>query len=315
MIEVERLSKRYGDIEALRSISFSLGEGEIVGFLGPNGAGKTTTMRIITGCLSASSGTVRVGNHDVFKEPKEVKRLIGYLPEHPPLYDYMTVSSYLNYVAILKDVPKKRRKLMLEKALDECGLKRVRGRLIKHLSKGYRQRVGIAQAIIHDPAVLILDEPTIGLDPKQITEIRALIKGLAGGHTVILSTHIIPEVTMICQKVVIIKDGKILTVDSLEGLSSQMEEAEKIVIRLLRHGESDVVGKLMSIPGVMNVYKGKKTGEFTVEYKTGLGDRYMGDLVSRMAVENDWGLDEMHPWKMSLEEIFVRLVTQEKQTG
>jgi len=314
VIEVDHLVKRYGEIEALRDISFSLEEGEIVGFLGPNGAGKTTTMRIITGCLSASSGAVRVGNYDVFKNPKEVKRLIGYLPEHPPLYDYMTVSAYLNYVASLKDVPRKKRGLLLEKVLEECGLKRVRGRLIKHLSKGFRQRVGIAQAIIHDPRVLVLDEPTIGLDPRQITEIRALIKSLAGGHTVILSTHIIPEVTMLCKKVVIIKDGRILTVDTLAGLSSQMQEAEKILIRLLRGREIAVMERLRSLPGVLTVNKGDDVRDFVLEYRTDLSDEQIGDQVSRMAVKNDWGLEEMRPLKMGLEEIFVKLVTRENQS-
>jgi ABC-2 type transport system ATP-binding protein len=314
VIEVDHLVKRYGEIEALRDISFSIEEGEIVGFLGPNGAGKTTTMRIITGCLSASAGAVRVGNYDVFKNPKKVKRLIGYLPEHPPLYDYMTVSAYLNYVASLKDVSRKKRGTLLENALEECGLKRVRGRLIKHLSKGFRQRVGIAQAIIHDPRVLVLDEPTIGLDPRQITEIRALIKSLAGGHTVILSTHIIPEVTMLCKKVVIIKDGRILTVDTLAGLSSQMQEAEKILIRLSRGREIAVMERLRSIPGVLNVNKGDDVRGFVLEYRTDLSKKQIGDQVSRMAVKNDWGLEEMRPLKMGLEEIFVKLVTRENQS-
>jgi ABC-2 type transport system ATP-binding protein len=315
MIEVERLSKRYGEIEALRDVSFSLEEGEIAGFLGPNGAGKTTTMRIITGCLSADSGVVRVGDHDVFKDPKEVKRLIGYLPEHPPLYDHMTVDSYLDYVARLKDVPRRKIKALHDRALKVCGLKMVRGRLIKHLSKGYRQRVGIAQAIIHDPKVLILDEPTIGLDPKQITEIRALIRGLAGGHTVILSTHIIPEVTMICQKVIIIRDGKIAAMDSLEGLSSKMGEVEKTFVRIIRSGNNNVTDQLMSIPGMIEVVEDtERDGEFVLEHKPGLRER-IGDMVSKMAADNDWGLVEIRPVKIGLEEIFVRLVTQEKQAG
>jgi len=219
MIEATNLSKRYGDITAVDGVSFSVERGEVVGFLGPNGAGKTTTMRMLTGFLPPTDGTARICGHDVFSEPLEARRSIGYLPESPPLYPEMTVHSYVDYVARIKDVPRRERRAKVERALERCGLAEVSRRVIGTLSKGFRQRVGLAQAIVHEPPVLILDEPTIGLDPIQIGEIRQLIAGLAGGdggearHTVILSTHILPEVEAICRRVVMINAGR-KTVDA-----------------------------------------------------------------------------------------------------
>jgi ABC-2 type transport system ATP-binding protein len=218
MIEATHLSKRYGDICAVDDVSFSIERGEVVGFLGPNGAGKTTTMRMLTGFLPPTNGSARICGHDIFEEPLEARRAIGYLPEAPPLYPEMTVSSYVDYVARIKDVPRRERRVKVERALERCGLSDVSRRVIGTLSKGYRQRVGLAQAIVHEPPVLILDEPTIGLDPIQIGEIRALIAQLASGggaaqHTVILSTHILPEVEAICRRVVMINAGR-KTVDA-----------------------------------------------------------------------------------------------------
>jgi ABC-2 type transport system ATP-binding protein len=218
MIEATHLSKRYGEITAVDGVSFSVERGEVVGFLGPNGAGKTTTMRMLTGFLPPTDGTARICGHDIFEEPLAARRAIGYLPEAPPLYPEMTVSSYVDYVARIKDVPRRERRAKVERALERCGLSDVSRRVIGTLSKGYRQRVGLAQAIVHEPPVLILDEPTIGLDPIQIGEIRALIAALAGGdgeaqHTVILSTHILPEVEAICRRVVMINRGR-KTVDA-----------------------------------------------------------------------------------------------------
>ena len=219
MIEVANLSKRYGDLAAVRDVSFTAADGEILGFLGPNGAGKTTTMRIITGFMPATAGTVRVDGFDVFEQSNEVRRRIGYLPENPPLYGDMAVASYLRFVARLKGMPRAQIADAIDRVLETCGLTAVRDRLLAHLSKGFRQRVGLAQALIHDPPVLVLDEPTIGLDPRQIIEIRQLIKTLGGKRTVVLSTHILPEVSQVCDKVVIINDGRIVVEDMLANLT------------------------------------------------------------------------------------------------
>ena len=220
MIEVANLSKRYGDIAAIRDVSFTAADGEILGFLGPNGAGKTTTMRIITGFMPATSGTVRVDGFDVFEQSTEVRRRIGYLPENPPLYNDMSVTAYLRFVAKLKGLSRGADiAAALDRVLETCGLTAVRERLLGHLSKGFRQRVGLAQALIHDPPVLVLDEPTIGLDPRQIIEIRGLIKTLGGKRTIVLSTHILPEVSQVCDKVVIINDGRIVVEDQLANLT------------------------------------------------------------------------------------------------
>jgi len=221
MIKVEGLTKRYGDVTAVEDISFQVEKGEIVGFLGPNGAGKTTTMRIITGFLPSTDGTVTVAGYDSFEKPMEIRKRIGYLPEHPPVYADMTVAGYLKFVAKIKGVARSERKDAMDREITRCGLKEVRSTIIGKLSKGYKQRVGLAQAMIHDPEVLILDEPTIGLDPKQIIEIRELVKSLAGEQTIILSTHILPEVTMICQRCLIIDRGRIVADDSLESLTAQ----------------------------------------------------------------------------------------------
>jgi ABC-2 type transport system ATP-binding protein len=213
MIEARALTKRYGEVLAVDSVSFTVERGEVVGFLGPNGAGKTTTMRMLTGFVPPTDGSARIAGHDIFEEPLEARRAVGYLPETPPLYPEMTVTSYLRYVAKIKDVPRAKRKEALERALERCALKDVRTRVIGTLSKGFRQRVGLAQAIVHDPPVLILDEPTVGLDPVQIGEIRGLIRELASGgsggqHTVILSTHIMAEVSAICRRVILINEGR-----------------------------------------------------------------------------------------------------------
>ena len=236
MIEATNLSKRYGDIIAVDGVSFSVERGEVVGFLGPNGAGKTTTMRMLTGFLPPTDGSARICGHDIFTEPLEARRSIGYLPESPPLYPEMTVHSYVDYVARIKDVPRRERRTKVDRALERCGLAEVSRRVIGTLSKGFRQRVGLAQAIVHEPPVLILDEPTIGLDPIQIGEIRSLIAGLAGGdgearHTVILSTHILPEVEAICRRVVMINSGR-KTVDApLAELTSGGRKLEELFAR------------------------------------------------------------------------------------
>jgi ABC-2 type transport system ATP-binding protein len=236
MIEATNLSKRYGDVVAVDDVSFKIERGEVVGFLGPNGAGKTTTMRMLTGFLPPSDGTARILGHDIFEDPLEARRAVGYLPETPPLYPEMTVHSYVDYVARIKDVPRRERRERVERALERCGLAEVSRRVIGTLSKGYRQRVGLAQAIVHDPPVLILDEPTVGLDPLQIVEIRRLIADLAGGdgdarHTVILSTHILPEVEAICRRVVMINEGR-KTIDApLDELTADGHSLEELFAR------------------------------------------------------------------------------------
>jgi len=240
MIEVRNLTKRYGELTAIRDVSFSVARGEILGFLGPNGAGKTTTMRILTGYMPASSGTVAVDGFDVFENSFEVRRRIGYLPETPPLYTDMTVQSYLEFVARIKGVARMDIAAATERALQTCGLLDVRHRLTGHLSKGYRQRVGLAQALIHDPPVLVLDEPTIGLDPRQIIEIRKLIRTLAGDRTVILSTHILPEVSQICEKVVILAGGRIALEERMEALLKQGVSLEDVFLQAIAREEEHV---------------------------------------------------------------------------
>lgn len=237
MVEVSRLTKYYGDFRAIQDVSFSVQRGEILGFLGPNGAGKTTTMRIITGFMPPTEGTVTLEGFDLFEEPHEVRRRIGYLPENPPLYNDMTVSSYLRFVGRLKGVPRRYISAALEAVLAKCSLTEVASRLVGHLSKGYRQRVGLAQALIHNPPVLILDEPTIGLDPKQIIEIRGLIRELSEDRTVILSTHILPEVSQTCDKVVIINEGRVVVEKNLQELTQQHPLEEVFMRYISRESE------------------------------------------------------------------------------
>lgn len=241
-IEVEGLAKRYGDFEAVRGISFQVHAGEVVGFLGPNGAGKTTTMRMLTGFIPSTNGVARIAGHDTFSDSIAARRAVGYLPETPPLYPEMTPRSYVDFVAKLNDVPRSRRAAAVDRALELCGLTEVRHREIRQLSKGYRQRVGLAQAIVHEPAVLVLDEPTVGLDPIQIREIRALIRDLAatGGHTVILSTHILAEVDAICQRVVLIDRGRKVLDQSLAELKAGGASLEEVFARAIAVDEAAI---------------------------------------------------------------------------
>lgn len=235
-IEVAGLSKRYGDIEVVRDLSFRIGAGEVVGFLGPNGAGKTTTMRLLTGFIPATDGVIRIAGADIFRDGQKARRAIGYLPETPPLYPEMTPASYLNFVAKLKDVPRARRKQSVEQALSRCGLLDVSRQEIRQLSKGFRQRVGLAQAIVHEPEVLVLDEPTVGLDPIQVREIRALIRELAfeGGQTILLSTHILAEVEAICQRAILLDHGRKVLDQSIEDIVAGGVSLEEVFARVLR---------------------------------------------------------------------------------
>jgi ABC-2 type transport system ATP-binding protein len=238
MIEVRNLTKRYGDLVAIRDISFTAAKGQILGFLGPNGAGKTTTMRVITGFMPASVGTVKVEGFDIFDDSYEVRKRIGYLPENPPLYTDMTVISYLRFAGRIRGIARAELDDAVDRVLLKCGLAEVNGRVVGHLSKGFRQRVGLAQALIHDPTVLVLDEPTIGLDPKQIIDIRQLIRELSGDRTVILSTHILPEVAQLCQKVVIINNGRISVEAPLAELTRNAP-LEQVFLQYIAHDEAE----------------------------------------------------------------------------
>ena len=306
MISVSGVTKCYGKLLAIDNISFQVEKGEILGFLGPNGAGKTTTMRIITGYTPPTEGEVRVGGFDVVEDPISAKKQIGYLPENPPLYNEMTVRGYLDFVADLKNVPGKIKPDRISFAMEKCGVEDVRNRLIGNLSKGYRQRIGIAQALVNDPAVLILDEPTIGLDPKQIIEIRDLIKGLAGERTIILSTHILPEVNMICTRVIIIHKGRIALEQSVDRITGDLH-ASKILILKINRSDDNVKERILGLPHVSGVSE-ISHGEFRLACEESHDVR---ELVAKTVVENGWGLLELRPFSQSLEEIFLKVISAE----
>jgi ABC-2 type transport system ATP-binding protein len=303
MIEVQNLTKKYGELTAVRNLSFKVEKGKIWGLLGPNAAGKTTTMRILTGYLPATDGRAVVAGFDVFEQPDEVKKVIGYLPEIVPLYPEMTVNGYLEFVAEIKQVPAAKRKEAVGSALRSAALEDVRGRLIKNVSRGFKQRVGIAQALIHDPKVLILDEPTVGLDPAQIREIRELIKGLREERTVMLSTHILAEVTQVCDGVVIINEGQLMAAGSLEDLTASFRTKDGVVVRFRKSGP-EAAELVRRIPGVDGVAADGE--ELRVEWAPG---RDLRDDVTRLAVEKNLGLQEMRPVAMNLEELYLKVVS------
>jgi len=311
MIEVQNLTKHYGPVTAIRDVSFSVAPGEIVGFLGPNGAGKTTAMRILACFMPATSGAARVAGYDVFRQSMEVRRRIGYLPENVPLYTDMRVAPYLDFVAEVKGVGRAERRRRVAEVMERCLITEVQGRLIGTLSKGYRQRVGLAQAIVSDPEVLILDEPTIGLDPKQITEIRSLIKSLAGRHTVILSTHILPEVSMVCGGVVIINKGSIVAQGPIDTLVQQFFPTARLEVEIVgppaavRHG-------IRGIPGVVSVEELTVTngaGRYVVESSR---ERDVRGEIFQVAAQQQWKLLELRRVGTTLEEVFIRVVAGEQ---
>ncbi len=306
MIQVQNVSKNYGDLVAVDNISFQLERGDVLGFLGPNGAGKTTTMRILTGYMPPTSGNVYISAIDLFEHPSEAKSHIGYLPENPPLYEDMVVKDYLDFVADIKQIKPDEKGSKLHYVMEKCGISDVSGRIIGHLSKGYRQRIGIAQALINDPAVLVLDEPTNGLDPVQIIEIRELIQGLSHERTVILSTHILHEVTMICSKVIIINKGKLALEESLDKLSKEANGAESILLKTKYHG-LDLQEKILSLQNVGNVTQGPND-EWIVQPINGADIR---EELSDMISNNKWGLLEMRPVAHNLEEVFLRVIASE----
>ena len=315
MITVKSLTKRYARTVAVDNISFEVQKGQIVGFLGPNGAGKTTTMRILTCFLPPTAGSATVAGFDVLEQPLEVKKRIGYLPEAPPLYPEMEVIEYLDFVGKLKgmsgsDLPRR-----IDEVCERCAVADVKQKLISKLSKGYRQRVGLAQAIIHNPDVLILDEPTAGLDPKQINETRDLIKGLAGDHTIILSTHILPEVEHTCEQVIIINKGKLVATDSVHNLQNRARGAESVLVEVEgRDGALSapaVQQRLERVAGVSRVvFKETRQNRSIFEVES-LKDRFIRGDVARAVVESGWNLNELRPAAMSLEEVFLQLTGAE----
>ncbi len=314
MIEVQHLTKRYGRVTAVEDVDFKVERGEILGFLGPNGAGKTTTMRILTGFMPATEGKAIVAGFDVFDQPIEAKRRTGYLPETPPLYPDMTVVEYLDFVGKLKGLLPADRRQRVRAVMDRTRITDMADRLCSKLSKGYRQRVGLAQAIIHNPDVLILDEPTAGLDPKQIIETRELIKELSGDHTIILSTHILPEVSQTCDRVVIINKGRVVAVDTPENLTARLRGSETMYLQVdAAHADAPAV--LGRLPGVTRVTESdRRDGLVGYEVESEKGHDVRRDLA-RAVVTSGWGLLELRPMRMSLEEIFLSLTTDETPTA
>jgi gliding motility-associated transport system ATP-binding protein len=314
MITVKELTKKYARTIAVDHVSFEVQKGQIVGFLGPNGAGKTTTMRMLTCFLPPTSGSATVAGFDVLEQPLEVKKRIGYLPETPPLYPEMETAEYLKFVGRLKGLSSSEVSKRVDYVCERCAVADVKNKLLGKLSKGYRQRVGLAQAIIHNPDVLILDEPTAGLDPKQINETRELIRGLAGDHTIILSTHILPEVEQTCQQVIIINKGKLVATDSVQNLQARARGAESVLVEVAgRNGSLDlsvVQRRLEQVRGISRVqYKTSHANRnvFEIESQKGF---VRGDLA-RAVVEAGWDLNELRPAAMSLEEIFLQLTGEE----
>ena len=321
MIEVQHISKQYGRVTAVDDVSFRVERGEILGFLGPNGAGKTTTMRILTGYMPPSEGRAIVAGHDVFTDPIEAKRRTGYLPETPPLYPEMTTREYLDFVAKIKGVPSAERKQRVTTVMERTRVADMAERHCGKLSKGYRQRVGLAQALIHNPEVLILDEPTAGLDPKQIIETRDLIRGLAGDHTIVLSTHILPEVAQTCQRVVIINKGRVVAVDTPDNLTARLKGAATMYVQVDAPG-ADAGAALAAVRGVTRVTSADQprlaadaapsafSGPMAFEVESEPEVDIRRDLA-RAVVTRGWGLLELRPVRMSLEDVFLQVTTEE----
>jgi len=312
MIEVQQVSRYFGEVAAAKDISFTVEKGEIVGFLGPNAAGKTTTMRILTTFLPATSGTAKVAGFDVHEESMQVRKRIGYLPESPPLYHDMRVRDYLDFVAKIKGVAPVDRKKSVTEVMGKVAIDNVSNRVIKHLSKGYKQRVGIAQALVHNPDVLILDEPTVGLDPTQIIEVRELIKSLAGDHTIILSTHILPEVSMTCERVIIINKGVVVAKDTTAGLTSKYAGAKRLSLVVDAPFEK-VEAKVLELAGVDHVEKGNSGSELTTVLIDSSKTEDIRPELANLVFKERWPLYELKSEDVSLEDVFLQLTTQEEE--
>ncbi len=313
MIEVQGLTRRYGELVAIESVSFRVNEGEVMGFLGPNAAGKTTTMRILTGYLAPHAGQAKVAGYDVVAQPLEARKSLGYLPENVPLYPEMPVGPYLRFMAGIRGVPRRRRNSRVDEAIALCGLQTMETQLLGKLSKGFKQRVGLAQALVHDPPVLILDEPTEGLDPKQILEVRQLIRSMAGRRTVILCSHILPEVQMTCERVVIINKGRTVAEGTPEELQRKLTASETVAMRVRGAGEKVKVA-LGALEGVLAV-KGDQRGQVWEGKVETSGEEQLRERIAKTVMERGWGLIEMTPLKLSLEEIFLELTTEEELEG
>lgn len=316
MITVEHLSKTFGPHQALSDVSFHVKKGEVLGFLGPNGAGKTTTMRILTGYLPATSGTAKVAGYDLSTHSLEARRRLGYLPESVPLYPEMSVRGYLDFMARVKGIPRDRRRAAIDEAMEKTRVAERADQLIGKLSKGFRQRLGLAQALLGNPDVLILDEPTVGLDPKQIIETRNLIKGLGGEHTIVLSTHILPEVSMTCSRVVIVNEGRTVAEDTPENLNRRLRSGESVQLTV-RGPKQQVIQRLRAVPRVISVTADSVDGRpvegglasYTVTCEQGSDVR---EQLAQAVVASGWGLLELRTTGLSLEEIFLRLTTSEE---
>ena len=312
MIEVEHLTKTYGQHRAVDDISFSVEKGEVLGFLGPNGAGKTTLMRVLTCFFPPTSGKASVAGYDCFADSLEVRKRIGYLPERVPLYEDMSVKDYLAFVAGIKGTPARDIKVKVGGTMADCNIESVANKLIHDLSRGYRQRVGLAQALVNDPDILILDEPTVGLDPRQIKEIRKLIKELAGKRTVILSTHILPEVSMICGRVIIINDGKLVANDTPENLTAHLQKSARIFLQIAGASADEIEKELARLPGVKHVSKDDAQLDdshgFILEAEE---ENNIRKTLHPMIVNKGWDLVEMRTLHMSLEDVFIKLITKE----
>jgi ABC-2 type transport system ATP-binding protein len=311
MIEVDHVSKYYGPIVAIQDLSFAVDRGEILGLLGPNGAGKTTTMRILTGFMPASRGRAVVAGYDVLAQPLEVRRRVGYLPENVPLYREMTVQSYLDFVAEVKGITRRDRAAKVGEVMEVCGVRDMARRLIATLSRGYRQRVGLAQALLHDPPVLVLDEPTVGLDPQQMIDIRQMIKNLRHEHTVILSTHILPEVSMTCDRVVIMNAGQVAAIDTPHNLTERVQHYRRMHLEV-QGPAATVLPYLRSLQGILSVESSDaETSETLVCTLTTTRERDRRAEVAQAVVQQGWQLLELRPLRLSLEDVFVQLVTEE----
>lgn len=312
IIEVNNLTKYYGDFPAIENISFTVNKGEILGFLGPNAAGKTTTMRVLTGFMPPTAGSAKIAGFDVVDQSLEARKRIGYLPETVPLYTEMSVRDYLDFMGQIRGMNKRWRRRRVNEVVEVCRLEEYGSSLIGKLSKGFRQRVGIAQAILHEPEVLIMDEPTIGIDPIQVVETRNLIKGFGGEHTVILSTHILPEVSMVCERVIIIHEGQVVAIDRPENLSERLRGTERIEVDI-RGPVADVMSALRDIPGVQEVTRISKEdlGSYSIESASGADLR---EQISNLVFQRNWALLRLQPIQMSLEEIFLRLTSTESES-
>ena len=314
MIEINNLVKRYGDKKAVNGILFTVNDDEVLGFLGPNGAGKSTTMNIITGYLSSTSGTVKVNGHDILEEPELAKKEIGYLPENPPLYTDMTVNEYLDFVCDLKDVDKRKRKSQLEKIISMVKISEVTDRLIGNLSKGYKQRVGIAQALVGNPSILILDEPTVGLDPSQIIEIRKLIRSLSKSHSVIISSHILSEIQEIADRVVIINNGKIAAVDTLTDLSKRLSGQSKLLMSF-RGPVKECSAKIRTLPGITSAVPRVADSKYSQLEIVIAGDNInsVKESIFFMMANSGWPILELRSLDPSLEEVFLNITSGKKR--